>query len=54
MIRNSFTVNLRNQLSTIAMDMDSRTFVESMSAKERSDLQGKIGKVIEFVDKKIK
>lgn len=56
MIRNKWSVDLRNKLSSLAMECDSCTAIEGakMSSKERDDLQKMLLKAVSWIDKKIK
>lgn len=55
MIRNKWTVGLRNKLSEIMMECDSCAAIEGarMSIAERKTLQNKLQDCISWIDKKI-
>lgn len=56
MIRNKFTVDLRNKLSSLAMSCDSAAAIEGakMTSSEREHIQSYIRGVVDFIDKRIK
>lgn len=56
MIRTKWSVDLRNKLSSLAMECDSSAAIEGakMSPKERDDLQKMLLKAVSWIDKKIK
>lgn len=55
MIRTKWAVDLRNQLSDLAMQCDSSTAIEvtGMSESERKVLKGKLMDCVQWIDKKI-
>lgn len=55
MIRTKWAVDLRNQLSDLAMQCDSSTAIEvtGMSESERKVLKGKLRDCVQWIDKKI-
>lgn len=55
MIRCAWTVNMRNRLSSLAMDCDSGTAIEEakMTLAEREELRKKLMQIVEWIDKKI-
>ena len=55
MIRNKFTVDLRNKLSSLAMSCDSAAAIEGakMTNSEREHIQSYIKEVVDFIDKRI-
>lgn len=56
MKRTQWSVNLRNQLSSLAMECDSCAAIEctKMTSSERSQLQSLINKAIVYIDERIK
>lgn len=56
MIRNKFTVDLRNKLSTLAMSCDSAAAIEGakMTSSEREHIQSYIREAVDFIDKRLK
>lgn len=56
MKRTKFTVGIRNKLSELAMSLDSAACIEteSMTPKEREDLQEKIRAIVREIDSEIK
>lgn len=55
MKRTQWSVNLRNRLSSIAMECDSSTAIEEakMTPLERQTLQKKLRSVVSWIDKRI-
>lgn len=56
MIRNKWTVGLRNKLSEMLMDCDSCSVIEGawMTRSEREEFQKMLSKTIAWIDKKIR
>lgn len=56
MKRTQWSVNLRNQLSSLAMECDSCEAIEhtKMTSSERSQLQSLINKAVTYIDERIK
>lgn len=55
MKRTKFIVDLRNKLSELAMSFDSAACINDggMTESEREDIQGKLRKILEKIDKEI-
>lgn len=55
MIRNNWTVGLRNKLSEMRMECDSCAAIDGarMTRSEREELQKMLNKTIAWIDKKI-
>lgn len=55
MKRTQWSVELRNKLSSLAMECDSSTAIEDakMTPKERDDLQKMLLKAVAWIDKRI-
>ena len=55
MIRNKFTVDFRNKLSSLAMSCDSAAAIEGakMTGFERENIKSYIREVVDFIDKRI-
>lgn len=56
MIRHKWIVELRNKLSSLAMECDSCAAIEGskLSSSEREKIQGDLRKVINYIDKQLK
>lgn len=55
MIRDKWSVGLRNKLSSLAMECDSCAAIEGakMTSREREELQKMLIKAVDWIDKKI-
>lgn len=55
MIRNKWSVDLRNQLSSLAMECDSNAAIDGakMTSSEREQLQKMLYKTVQWIDSKI-
>ena len=55
MIRNKFTLKLRNELTTLVMNLDSAAAIEEakVTTKEREELKKMLKKTRDYVDRRI-
>jgi hypothetical protein len=55
MIRNKFTLELRNELTTLVMNLDSAAAIEGakVTTKEREELKKMLKKARDYVDRRI-
>ena len=56
MIRHKWIVELRNKLSSLAMECDSCAAIEDskLTTSEREKIQGDLRKIINYIDKQLK